>query len=405
MTELPKIISVDDHVVEPAHVWQNWLPAKHKERGPRIIRERFGKMTLINGAKYDMPLDPEGTWGDAWLYEDEIVYVHKSHVAIPLTATPGGDKSKFDRSTMKMVPMTYEEMRPGCYDRDARIAEFEENWVDGSLPFPTFPRFCGQTFMEAKDKELALACVEAYNNWMVEEWCGAGINIPLAIIPLWDVELAAKEVRRNAERGVHAVCFSEMPTKLGLPSPHTGYWDPFYQACNDTDTVICMHVGSSSTNPVGSPDAPKGAGASIAFNNSMASLGEYLWGILPKFDKLRIAYSEGQVGWIPYAIERSDYVWDHHDGWMENKDVLAEKPSTYYYDRVFGCFTSDYHGMKNLEAVGVNQVCFETDYPHTDTSWPDTKEEVTRMCEGLSDELVYKVVRGNAMSMLGLDWD
>jgi hypothetical protein len=137
----------------------------------------------------------------------------------------------------------------------------------------------------------------------------------------------------------------------------------------------------------------------------MASLGEYLWGVLPKFDKLRIAYSEGQVGWIPYAIERSDYVWDHHDGWMENKDVLAEKPSTYYYDRVFGCFTSDFHGMKNLEAVGVNQVCFETDYPHTDTSWPTTKEDITSMLEGVSDELAYKVVRGNAISMLGLDWE
>jgi len=405
MTEIPKIISVDDHVVEPSHVWQNWLPEKFKERGPRVIRERFGKMTLISGAKYDMPIDPDGTWGDAWLYEDEIVYVHKSHVAIPLSATPGGDKSKFDRSKMTMTPMTYEEMRPGCYDRDARIKEFEENWVDGSPPVPTFPRFCGQTFYEAKDKELALACVEAYNNWMVDEWCGAGVNLPLCLIPLWDADMAAAEVRRNAERGVHAVAFSELPTKLGLPSIHSGYWDPFFQACNDTDTVVCMHVGSSSTNPVGSPDAPKGAGAAIAFNNSMASLGEYLWGVLPKFDKLRIAYSEGQVGWIPYAIERSDYVWDHHDGWMENKDVLAEKPSTYYYDRVFGCFTSDFHGMKNLEAVGVNQVCFETDYPHTDTSWPTTKEDITSMLEGVSDELAYKVVRGNAISMLGLDWE
>ncbi len=113
MSEIPKIISVDDHVVEPAHVWQTWLPEKFKEKGPRIVRERFGKMTLVKGAKYDMPLDPEGTWGDAWVYEDEIVYVHKSHVAIPLIATPGGDKSKFDRSTMKMVPMTYDEMRPG----------------------------------------------------------------------------------------------------------------------------------------------------------------------------------------------------------------------------------------------------------------------------------------------------
>ena len=125
--------------------------------------------------------------------------------------------------------------------------------------------------------------------------------------------------------------------------------------------------------------------------------------MLPKFPELRIAYSEGQVGWIPYSIERADYVWEHHDGWMKAQEVMPVPPSTFYYDRVFGCFTSDYHGMKSLKEIGENQVCFETDYPHTDTSWPYTKEEVGRMCEGLSDELVYKIVRGNAVSMLSLD--
>ena len=96
---------------------------------------------------------------------------HKRFVAIPLDATPDGDLTKFDRTKMVMEALTYDEMRPGCYERDARIVDFELNWVDGSLPFPTFPRFCGQTFYEADDKELGLACVKAYNDWMVEEWC------------------------------------------------------------------------------------------------------------------------------------------------------------------------------------------------------------------------------------------
>lgn len=405
MENLPKIISVDDHVVEPAHVWQTWLPEKYREKGPRIIRERFGKFSLEKGAKYKNPLDPEGDWGDAWLYEDKLIYVHKRHVAIPLEATPDGDKAKFDRSKMTMTALTYDEMRPGCYDRDARIAEFKDNWMDGSLPFPTFPRFCGQTFHEGSDKELGLACVKAYNDWMVEEWCGPseGMNIPLCIMPLWDADLAAEEIRRNAARGVRAVCFSELPTFLGLPSIHSGYWDPMFRACEETSTVVSMHVGSSSTDPTGSPDAPRGASATISFNNSMTSLGEYLFGVLPRFPKLRIAYSEGQVGWIPYALERADYVWEHHNGWMGAQEVLPEKPSTFYYGRVFGCFTSDYHGMKNLDALGVDQICFETDYPHTDTSWPDTVKEVQTMLEGVPDDLAYKVVRGNAIDMLGLD--
>jgi len=406
VADLPKIISVDDHVVEPAHVWQTWLPAKYREKGPRVIRERFGSFALAAGGKYagNVP-DPEGRWGDAWLYEDTIIYVHKRHVAIPLDATPGGDKSKFDSQLMTVTAMTYEEMRPGCYDRDARIEEFEENWVDGSLPFPTFPRFCGQTFNEGEDKELGLACVKAYNDWMVEEWCApsGGMNIPLGIIPLWDAELAAAEIVRNANRGVRAVTFSELPHALGLPSIHTGYWDPVFRACNDTDTVLCMHVGSSSMMPQGSPDAPHGALFTISFNNAATSLGEYLFsGIMERFPKLRLAYSEGQVGWIPFALERSDFAWEHHS-WLGAKEIISAPPSSYYYDRVFGCFTSDYVGMKNIKEVGENQVCFETDYPHTDTSWPNTKEEVTRMCAGLSDEQVYKVVRGNAIEMLKLD--
>ncbi|HET6951884.1 MAG TPA: amidohydrolase family protein [Acidimicrobiales bacterium] len=406
MTDIPKIISVDDHVVEPPHVWQTWLPKKYRETGPRVVRERFGSFSFGAGARYDNDVDDEGQWGDAWVYEDKITYVHKRHVAIPLDATPGGDTSKFDVAAMTMTAMTYDEMRPGCYDRDARVEEFEQNWVDGSLAFPTFPRFCGQTFSEGKDKELGLACVKAYNDWMVEEWCApsAGVNIPLGIIPLWDADLAAREIVRNASRGVHAVAFSELPHALGLPSIHSGFWDPVFQACNDTDTVLCMHVGSSSNMPMGAPDAPKGALATIAFNNAMTSLGEFLFsGIMERFPTLRLAYSEGQVGWIPFAVERSDYVWEHHHGWMGSRDHIAVPPSTYYYGRVFGCFTSDYTGMRNIKEVGEDQVCFETDYPHTDTSWPNSKEEVTRMCAGLSDELVYKVVRGNAIEMLKLD--
>ncbi len=184
--ELPKIISVDDHVVEPAHVWQTWLPEKYREKGPRIERKRWGAFSHKPGAKYVNTEDPDGLWGDAWYFEDRLIYVHKRFVAIPLEATPDGDLSKFDRSKMVMEALTYDEMRPGCYDRDERIKDFERNWVDGSLPFPTFPRFCGQTFYEADDKELGLACVKAYNDWMVEEWCAPsnGMNIPLCLMPL-----------------------------------------------------------------------------------------------------------------------------------------------------------------------------------------------------------------------------
>ncbi len=406
MLELPKIISVDDHVVEPPHVWQTYLPERYREQGPRVEREKWGPFVHKPGARYRNTVDPDGKEGDFWIFEDEVIYVHKSFVAIPLSATPDGDVKNFDRTVMQMVPITYDEMRPGCYDREARIEDFDLNWVDGSLPFPTFPRFCGQTFLEAKDHDLGLACVRAYNDWMVEEWCepSRGYNIPLCIMPLWDAQLAAQEIERMAAKGVHAFCFSEIPTRLKLPSIHSGEWDPMFAAADANDIVLCMHVGSSSTMPAASPDSPEAVGGTVAFNNVMASMADWLFsGNLIRFPNLKLAYSEGQIGWIPYALERADTVWEHHNPWMHTKDRIPELPSSYYWGRIFGCFTADRHGLANIDACGEDNICFETDYPHTDTTWPHSREYAEKMIDGLTDEQAYKVLRGNAIKMLSLD--
>jgi predicted TIM-barrel fold metal-dependent hydrolase len=393
--DFPKIVSVDDHVVEPRHVWERWLPAKHRDKGPRVERRGIGTMRHVGGGTYEQTFDPDGPQADCWVYED-LVYIHKRHVAAV----------GFDRDDMTMSPMTYDEMRPGCYDPRARVDDMELNWVEASLSFPSFPRFCGQTFLEAKDRELAEACVYAYNDWMVDEWCGdsGGRLIPLPIIPLWDAELAAAEVRRNASRGVRAVCFSEIPAVLGLPSIHTGDWDPFFAACAETGTVVCMHIGSSSKMPATSADAPVAVAATLSFGNAMASLTDFLFsGVLVRFPDLKLAYSEGQIGWIPYILERADDVWLEHRAWGGVRDIVPEPPSTYYYRQVFGCFFRDRHGIESLKTVGVDNTTFETDYPHTDSTWPHTKKVAQELMAGLSDNVVHKLVRGNAIRMLELD--
>ena len=395
--ELPRIISVDDHVVEPAHVWQSWLPERFRAEGPRVERRGIGDMKHIGGGVYEQEFDPDGRPADCWVFGD-LVYIHKRHVAAV----------GYSRDDMTMTPMTYDEMRPGCYDPKARVEDQEMNHVEASLCFPTFPRFCGQTFTEHPDREMGLACVRAYNDWMVEEWCGdsGGALVPLTIVPLWDAELAAAEVRRNAERGVHAVCFSEIPPHLGLESIHSGFWDPFIAACEETTTTINMHIGSSSRMPATSSDAPVAVAASLSFNNSMASLSDWLFsGKLVQFPDLKVAYSEGQIGWIPYILERVDDVWREHRAWGGVKDLIPEPPSTYYYRNVFGCFFRDRHGLVSLDVVGENNVTFETDYPHTDSTWPDTKAVAEGLVEGLTDEQIYKVMRGNAIRMLSLDLD
>ena len=401
-----KIISVDDHIVEPPHLWQDRLPARFKAKGPRVERARWGDMSLGHGAAYNQEMTDDGEWGDYWLYEDRLIYVHKRHVAIPLDATPGGDLQKFDRLKMPIAPLTYDDMRPGCYEPKARVEDLAAAGVDGSIAFPTFPRFCGQTFMEGDDLDLGLACVQAYNDYMIEEWCADsdGHLIPLCLIPLWDIDLAVAEIRRNAERGARAVCFSEIPTHLGLPSIHTGHWDPVFAIAEETKTTLCMHIGSSSKMPAASPDAPPSTPIMLSCNNSMASLADFLFsGVLVRYPELKLSYSEGQIGWIPYALERADNTWEFHSPWTHAKEQIPEPPSTYYQGRVFGCFTNDVHGLHNIDAVGEDNVCFETDYPHTDTTWPWAAEELARMTAHLTPEQKYKVYRGNAIRMLDLD--
>ncbi len=395
MNEIPKIVSVDDHVVEPPHVWEQWLPEKYKDRGPKVVRRGIRDIAYVGTASYVEHFDDESpTKVDCWHYED-LVYTHKRMVAAV----------GYPPEEMTLTPITYDDMRPGCYDPKARLADMDVSWVEASMCFPTLPRFCGQTFYEGNDKDLGLACVRAYNDWMVEEWCGdsGGRLIPLGIIPLWDAGLAAAEVRRNAERGVRAVCFSELPFHLGLPTIHSGRWEPFFAACAETGTVVAMHIGSSSRMPGASPDAPPSVSATLGFANAMSSMVDFLMsGLLVDHPDLKLLYAESQLGWIPYIIQRIDQVWEDNQGWAQTKHI-PEPPSTYYHRQIFGCFINDAHGLKSLDEVGVDNVLSETDYPHSDSSWPDTKEIVSGLVAGLDHATVHKIVRGNAIRLLQLD--
>ncbi|MFZ2548454.1 MAG: amidohydrolase family protein [Candidatus Microthrix subdominans] len=393
--DIPKIISIDDHVIEPADVWQNRLPAKYREVGPRVIQER-GKMQFVGGVFSYEPSN-EGELCDWWLYEDKRVPQTR------LSAAAG-----FSREEVKVTGITYEEMRDGCYDPVARLSDMDMNHTEAQMSFPSFPRFCGQTFMEADDKVLSDLCVKAYNDWMVEEWCAGseGRLIPLTIVQLWDAELAAAEVHRNAERGVRAVCFSEIPPYLNLPSIHTDYWEPFFRACEETGTVINMHIGSSSKMPSTSADAPAAVGSTLTFGNAMSSMADWLFsGWLERLPTLKLAYSEGQIGWIPYILERADNVWEENRAWGGFGENVPEPPSTYYYRQIYGCFFDDKYGLDNLEKVGVDNICFETDYPHSDSTWPHSKEVAEKLMGHLPEDVIYKLMRGNAIEMLGLDFD
>jgi predicted TIM-barrel fold metal-dependent hydrolase len=395
VAKIPPIVDLDAHVVEPPGVWIDRLPDRYKAVGPHIEYMPAG-IPKLSGSTYVEEPGTDGPNVSWWCYEDFRVSLKRTIAAVG-----------FDRDEIELRGVTYDEMRPGCWRVPDRLADMDVNGVAGQLCFPNFPRFCGQQFMLGKDKELSLLCVQAYNDWMVEEWCGTsgGRLIPLCLIPLWDVSLAVAEVRRNAARGVRAVAFSEMPPYLGLPSIYSGYWEPFFAACQETGTVVCMHIGSGTKTPQASPDGPDAVAAIILFGNSVASLTDFLFsGVLHRFPDLRLMYAEAQIGWVPYVLERADDVWDTHRGWSNSQRDCPEPPSTYYRrGQVYSCFFKDAVGVKLIDEVGVDNVVFETDYPHSDSTWPHSREAAAEQFGHLDQPSIDKIARGNAIRLLGLE--
>jgi predicted TIM-barrel fold metal-dependent hydrolase len=325
------------------------------------------------------------------------------HPSIGLNAVAGKRREEYG-----LDPTSYDGMRPGCYTVADRIADMDVDGIHAQVCFPSFPGFAGSTFFRAPDKQLAEACVTAWNDWMIDEWCagaGHGRLIPLTLIPLWDPALAAAEVRRCAAKGSFAVAFSENPVRLKLPSIFTDHWDPFFAACEESDTVVNLHIGSSSTFPMTSLDAPRAVSLALTYQGAAHALSDWLTsGVLDRFPRLKMALSEGQVGWIPFIVERLDSVWHERPVYGNLEDRLTKPPSAYIPGRVYGCVFDDAIGLKIRDEIGIEQIMFETDYPHGDSTWPHSRAVAEKLAAaaGLDERETYLLTRGNAIECYGL---
>ena len=393
--DLPNMISVDDHVMEPKELWQEQLPASLRERGPRTVREKV-KLSF-KGGHYGFERNAEdGQWCDVWLFDDLVTPTGLLHA-------PAG----VPRDEQRNIPAVYEDFRDGTWDQTARLADMDLNHVDAAINYPNiFPRFAGQGFLERSDKELALTCLRIYNDWMIDDWCagaGKGRLIPLTLVPLWDPALAAEEVRRCAAKGSYAIAFSENVAKLGQPSLYTGAWDVLWQACQETDTSVSMHIGSSSSMPTTSDDAPLATSMSMYAQNAQGSLCDWVFsGSLERFPDITIAYAESQVGWMPFQLERMDAVWRDGRGDVDHVKTL---PSEQVKGRVYGCVFDDLHGLINRDAVGTDHILWETDYPHSDGTFPHSRKIAHELftAAGMNAEECRMVLRSNAVKAYGLD--
>ncbi len=373
-----KLLSTDDHLIEPPTLWTDRLPAKYRELGPRIVEQPRG------GGQAP---------AEVWRYEDRI------YPYIGLNAVAGKGFEDFG-----MEPTRYDEMIPGCYDPKARLRDMDLDGVWGALCFPSFPRFAGTVFLEGQDKELALLCVQAWNDYVLDEWCPAGPEgrlIPLSMLPLWDVEASVREIHRVAAKGSKAITFPEYTTPLGLPSAYTDHWDPVFSAIEETDMPLCLHFGTSSNPPKTSPEAPFAVTISLFACNSMFAAADLIFSpVFHRHPKLKVGLSEGGIGWMPYLLERMDNTWERHRFYQNlNQDA---RPSELFKKHFHGCFIDDRFGVSVRHDVGVDRITWECDYPHSDSYWPKSRAYAAEMLADVPDDEVHKMVELNARRLYNI---
>jgi predicted TIM-barrel fold metal-dependent hydrolase len=369
------LVSVDDHICEPADMFESHVPDRFRELAPRVVDE------------------PDGS--QQWYYGD----VRGRNLG--LNAVAGKPPEMFN-----VNPNRYDDMRPGCYDTHERVRDMSAGGQLAGLNFPNWTGFAGQVLNLGPDRDVNLVMIKAYNDWHVDEWCGAHPDrfIPCGILPLFDAHEAASEVRRLAAKGCHAVTFSENPAGLGMPSIHTDAWDPLFAACCDTGTVLCCHVGSSSKAASTVPDAPPPVPMNLSSTMSIYTLGDLLWaGFWHRFPGLRFALSEGDIGWIPYFLQRAEHTLDRHNGWMKQEQPQGLRPTELFHERILVCFIEDRVGVQLLDSFNVANVCWESDYPHSDSSWPNAPERLAALFHGVDDAVVAQITHENAMRHFQFD--
>lgn len=372
---LPWIVSVDDHLIEPASLWESRLPSKLRARGPRAV---------------------DSSEGVVWEFDGE---------RLPTSIISAAAGVPLEKRTFRA--MHWDEIRPGCFDPSERVKDMDLDGVAASLCFPTFPGFGGTRFQMLEDRELGAACIRAYNDFQIDEWAGSapGRLFAMVLLPFWDPTLAVEEIKRTAAKGAVAITFTENPSRLGFPSIHDRgrYWDPVWAAAQDAELPICIHFGSSSFVLTTSDDSPLIVGSVAAPLNSQLAFTDWLLsGVFERFSRLQVVFSESYLGWVPFMLEHADRHWANHFAWAMDRNTLPRQPSEYFHENVSVCLVYDPFGASQIETIGVDRVLAEADYPHPDSQWPNTQNVLAECLSHLSVDDQTKVLRTNAEKLFHL---
>jgi predicted TIM-barrel fold metal-dependent hydrolase len=372
------LISVDDHICEPADMFEAHVPQKYRQYMPRV------------------ETDPSG--GQQWWY-GEVMGRN-----LGLAASAGKPPE-----LRHINPCRYEEMRPGCYQVSERVRDMDAGGQLAGLNFPNWTGFAGQVLNQGPDSVINEVMIMAYNDWHIDEWCAYAPDrfIPCGIVPLFDPNIGAREVRRLASKGCHAITFTE--NWEGLPRPshsiHSRHWDPIWKACLDSGTVVCCHLGTSPRSFTLADGDPVSLMSSVYFPlMSVCTFGDLIWAdIWDRFPGLKFSISEGDIGWMPYFLQKAEHVQQTHSGWTKKVFPDGGSPTSVFRDHILCCFIDDPIGVELIDKFNVSNVMWEGDFPHADTSWPYGPETAMKNLGSLSYELIQMITHENAIRHFQFD--
>jgi predicted TIM-barrel fold metal-dependent hydrolase len=366
-----RIISADSHVNPPKDLWTRSAPQKLKERVPRV----------------------ESTpQGDFWIVDSQI------SGGIGLDASAGRKPEDF-----RPAGLSYKDMRPGSYDPKARLEDMDLDGVDAEVLY-----FGGPVTSLSKDPDLRTYVVRAYNDWMLELSKAAPTRlVGLAHIPLLDLDEAMAELKRVAKLGLKGFHVDPFPDERGGKALWDPAYEPFWSLVAETGMPMSFHI-------VG----PRNQNVSAVFQNPTPGVKETFiaiaplsivevvstltfTGILDRHPTLRYVLVECGIGWIPYFIERMDQTFAKHRFWT--KSVIKEKPSFYWYRQGHATFIQDLAGVAERHRAGLKNIMWSTDYPHSDSTWPKSRDALAQHFEGVPAAERDLIAGGNAARLYGLN--
>jgi len=377
------IVDADAHVNEPPDLWQDTLPAHLRERGPKVVHTEKGDLWHFDGGRETWP--------------------------VGLTATAG-------LSYFQFAPMgqTYETMRPGSFDPEARLADLDADGIYAQVLYPSVTLTGARIYSE--ERELQLACVRAYNDWISSfSRAGKGRLISQAIIPTTGIDDAVSELERAMKDGHRGAVISSFPN--GSLSPGEAD-DRFWAIAQDADFAVAVHIGSFLRNRPSSGGGGSG-GSGRSWDASLAFLARAAWtkaggqtldvacdllfsGIFERFPGLKIVLVEANIGWIPTLLEQSDDMFLRYRWWTGAAKKMSEMPSEIFARNFYATFMVDRSGLELRHRMNQEHLLWSTDYPHSGSDWPNSRVTIERVFRGIPKAEVRQMLHSNCKALYGL---